>query len=160
MIFDGDEKERPPALKSNLKKSIQSFKEVLTPQSVMPAARPKTPIKEKFYGIKFCTMKIRCNEPIEEAGEYDFSKHQIANLIMNPTKQIAVKALEATTPIGTKKKLSNKDYTSHTYSSVAHELNRNKGHNSENPLIELLAKKQTKIGYQTNIDMHLKNNLS
>ena len=79
---------------------------------------------------------------------------------MNPTKQIAVKALEATTPIGSKKKASNKDYQSHTYSSVAHELNRNKGHNSENPLVELLAKKQTKIGYQTNIDMHLKNNLS
>ena len=88
VIFDGDERDRPPALKSNLKKSVQSIREMMV----------MTPRKEKSYAFKYRVFKVKTRDPIEEAGEYDFSKHQVVNLQVNPVLNASVKAYESQTP--------------------------------------------------------------
>ena len=138
VIFDGDEKDRPPALKSNLKKSVQSIREILTPRI------------EKSYAFKYRVFKVKTRDPIEEAGEYDFSKHQVVNLQLNPVLNASVKAFEPKTPslqLPGIKRLPNQDYKSHSFSAVMHELTKDKGRNAENQLVELLSKRQNKIGF-------------
>lgn len=75
VIYDGDEREQMPALRSSLKQHSQkTLKELVDP----PPGTPQ--IKEKSYAFKYQVLQVRCNEPIDEAGEYDFSRHHVVNL--------------------------------------------------------------------------------
>lgn len=97
-------------------------------------------------------LQVRCNEPIEEQGEYDFGRHHVINL------GAAVQATPAVRSMADPKQRA--AYRVHTSQAVTQEMARDKGRYSDNALIELLSKRQTKIQYTTNQEMHLKNNLS
>ena len=134
-----------PLLKSSFKQASQKTLRDLEP----PPGTPK--IKEKSYAFKYMVLKVRCNEPIEEAGEYDFSRHHVINLLgQAPQPQPAVRMIDA------KQRAA---YRVHTFQAVQQELARDKGRHAENALVELLSKRQTKIQYTTNQEMHLANNL-
>lgn len=126
--------------------------------------------QEKKYAFKYRVLKIRTNEPIDETGEIDLAKHQVVNLRVRPVAQSAVRvpgghqANDGNHFIGgkessqvvcaTPRQVQNQDYLQHTANCVLD------GYEPKNFLIDMLSKRQTKISYSTNQEMHLKNNLN
>ena len=131
---------------------------------------------------------MRVGEAFED-GDPDISKHQIVNLRLNPQWAATVKvpgaptqmqspeflSPQSLTPRGTsgmgasrqlfsgvsrEKERVNQDYRSHTYQAILDEMKKDKAGPAKNALIDLLSKRQTKINYSTNQEMHLKNNLN
>ena len=118
----------------------------------MPLGTPSPQVKEKSYAFKYLVLQVRCGESIEEAGEYDFSRHPVINL----------GAKELPPPITAISKVDPRQraaYRVHSYQAVMQELTRDKGRYADNDLTTLLSKRQQKIQYSTNQEMHLANNL-
>ena len=130
VIFDGDNTE------SSMRRS--TFKSSMKKRSVLV----ENPQPKKSYSMKFQVIKVKCHEAIDETTNLDISKYYLINL-----KSIPFFNFER--PPGYELYLQ-----SHSCKQIS-DLMDNKHF-----LIDLLSRRQTRILYSTNQDMHLKNNLS
>lgn len=108
------------------------------------------------------------NDDVIDEGDVFIKQYAIINMRLNPTTQYALRVpgqVNDHTQYGSMKEgpqaicatpryVHNQDYMHHNANAVAD------GHGCSNFLIDVLSKKQTKIGYSTNQEMHLKNNLN
>jgi len=124
-------------------------------------------------------IKIKSGDPPEEAGEPDLTKFQVVNLRSKlakdakggqpqqlPLASVLTPALFSNQPqtLDTGEKLPQYSHEllhyqitlvqSHTAQAVLD------NQDTKNHLVDLLSKRQTKISYSTNQEMHLKNNLN
>ena len=123
--------------------------------------------KEKKYAFKYRVLKIRTEDAIDELGDISLKHYSVINLRIQPVTQYALRVPGGANDgsgIGPKdssqgvcatpRYVHNQDYLQHTANAVLD------GHDCRNFLIDLLSKRQTKISYSTNQEMHLKNNLN
>lgn len=126
--------------------------------------------KEKKYAFKFRVLKVKMNEDVIEEGDINLKQYAVINLKLNPTTQYALKVpgqpndsnfyasgLKENTHgmiCATPRYVANQDYLHHNANAVMD------GCDTKKFLIDLLSKRQTKISYSTNQEMHLKNNLN
>lgn len=123
-------------------------------------------MKEKKYAFKYRVLKIRTEDAIDELGDINLKHYSVINLKLQPTTQYALRVPGAAANDGlgpkdsshfvcaTPRYVQNHDYHQHTAHAVLD------GYEARNFLIDLLSKRQTKISYSTNQEMHLKNNLN
>lgn len=125
--------------------------------------------KEKKYAFKYRVLKIRTDDAIDELGDISLKHYSVINLRIQPVTQYALRVPGAANNdaaglgggkdsshvvCATPRYVHNQDYLQHTANAVLD------GCECRNFLIDLLSKRQTKISYSTNQEMHLKNNLN
>lgn len=169
VIYDSDKDNEHRVAEPKLRSSLKAYpthKMNLEKEKLEQELEDEKQKKEKKYAFKYRVLQIRTSEATDE-GDIALKHYAVINLRIHPVTQYALRVpggpvndggmavvKDSAPGIATPRYVQNQDYLQHTANAVLD------GQECRNFLIDLLSKRQTKISYSTNQEMHLKNNLN